>query len=141
MLNGGNGPLQWDASQAASGTSSLTNSYRGPKTYSTVIIGLNEPVAIGESVVLYVRLNECAPPRELRMRWHGPGGAFATVYWGESVIGQEASAINMGPMPAAGGWVRLEVPLSLLRLEQTAITRIDIAYADGQMWFDHFGKR
>jgi hypothetical protein len=138
LQNGYNGPMHWDNGQAASGSSSLTFWYGGPMTYATQIIGLNQPVASGDNVVFYMKLNECAPPRELKMRWFGASG-YTLLYWGEPVIGEEARSINMGPLPPAGGWVRMEIPLSLLRL-QTAITRIDIAYADGQIWFDHFGK-
>ena len=55
-------------------------------------------------------------------------------------LGGESVAVNMGALPAAGGWSRIEIPLSQLTLEQTAVTRIDITYVDGQVWFDHFGK-
>ena len=134
------GPIGFTTDQAASGTKSLAASGTSGSNYYTQITSLSLPVAIGENAVLYLRVNECARPREVRVRWYGPFGNYGTAFWGQSLIGGEAQAISMGAVPTTSDWVRVEIPLSQLKLEQTSITRIDLDYSDGQAWFDHLGK-
>src|SRR5204862_470579 len=55
-------------------------------------------------------------------------------------MGGEAGALNEGAMPSAGGWIRIEIPFSQMRLEQMTITNINISHVDGQVWVDHIGK-
>jgi RHS repeat-associated protein len=139
--NGSATSIHWDASQSASGTQSIVSGYVGNSNYGFFINGLSQPVAIGENVVFYARLNECAPPSELMIRWYNTASGYTVTYWGTPVLGGESGGINMGPMPAATGeWVRIEIPASQLRIEQSLVTKLDINYAGGQMWFDHFGK-
>ena len=53
---------------------------------------------------------------------------FADVL-GNAVIGGESGGYNMGPLPVSGGWARLEIPASLLRMEQGTVTHANIAAA------------
>jgi hypothetical protein len=141
LQNNSGTSIHWDSSQNASGSQSLVTNYLGNGlTYNFFVNGLSQPVATGEKLVFYVRLNECAPPRELFIRWYNSVTGYSVTYWGNPVIGGEGNGVNMGPMPAAGGWVRLEIPASLVRMEQSTVTRLDIEYRDGQMWFDRFGN-
>ncbi len=132
--------MQWDSSQSASGTKSIGRAYLGNANYASGILGLNQAVAIGENAVVYVKLNECAPPADLRITWETPI-KNAQAYWGPSASAAGPYAFYAGTLPvASGGWTRLEIPLSRLGIEQTTVTRIDIAYTNGQIWFDHIGK-
>jgi RHS repeat-associated protein len=133
--------IHWDTSQAASGTQSLVSNYAGSGiTYKFFVNGLSQPVAVGENLVFYIRSNECAPPRELLIRWYNTTTTYSLTYWGAAVIGGESGGYNMGALPVAGGWTRVQIPASQLRMEQSTVTKLDIEYSDGQMWFDHFGK-
>ena len=138
LQNGSNGPMHWDTSQRASGASSLVNSYNGSNTrFETYITGLSQPLQIGESVVAYFRVNACARPQEIGLWWDTNGGS-ANVYWGQKLLGGEQR--SMGPVPTTGEWVRVEIPLSQLGLEQRTLTRIRLVHYGGQVWFDHLGK-
>src|SRR5205807_10032810 len=123
LQNGYNGPFHWDSAQSASGTQSLTNYFYGNgQTYDTSIIGLSQLLAAGENAVVYVRLNECAPPRELKIIWY-TNTAHTSAYWGQALIGGEN--VNMGALPATGAWVRLQIPFSQLGLEGSTLQRVE----------------
>jgi hypothetical protein len=141
LQNNSGTSIHWDSSQSASGSQSLASGYHGNRNYNFFINGLSEPMAIGENVVFYVLLNECAPPEELMIRWYNTASGYTLTYWGTPGRLGEGGGINMGPLPAANGqWTRIEIPASLLGMEQSTVTRLDINYAGGQMWFDRFGK-
>jgi hypothetical protein len=139
LQNGYYGPLHWDRTQAAGGNQSLTNNLFGNVQYSTFVTGLNARLEIGEKVVAYVRMSDSAPAREIKLVWMTNLG-YRGAYWGEALTGSENTCLNMGPLPAAGGWVRLEIPLKQLGLEQTTLTKVELAHYGGQVWFDRLGK-
>ncbi len=75
------------------------------------------------SFYTYVYLDPAAPPISFAINWDVALLAQAAtwahgVYWGASAYAGDSPAYHyMGPMPAAGGWVKLEVPLAALDLE------------------------
>ena len=122
-----------------SGTQSLSSSYLGGgKTYDTTVAGLNQPVSMGENAVVYIRINECAPPREIKIIWYSSSAGYKSAYLGQNVIGGEN--IDLGALPTTSDWVRVEVPFSQLGFSSTNVTKVELSYADGQVWFDHIGK-
>ena len=131
------GTLGWNASQKASGDFAIAYPYAAAHQQGLIIGNLAEKVEIGEKAVLYLRVNECAPPREVKIRWHGEGNG-GNIYWGEPLMGGEMKF--MGPVPTHGQWLRVEVPFSELRLELDKIIRIDIEHRGGQVWVDRIGK-
>jgi RHS repeat-associated protein len=46
----------------------------------------------------------------------------------------------MGPLPAAGGWVRLEVPAFLVGVHDTTLSGMSMSWHTGRAWFDRAGK-
>jgi hypothetical protein len=46
----------------------------------------------------------------------------------------------MGALPAAGGWVRLEVPASLVGLQGAAVDGMAFTLYGGRATWDHAGK-
>ena len=46
----------------------------------------------------------------------------------------------MGDLPAAGQWVRLEVPASAVALEGRTVTGMAFTLYDGQAYWDAAGK-
>jgi mono/diheme cytochrome c family protein len=77
--------------------------------------GAAKPLCVGPEDVLftYVYLDPKAPPREIMLQWNN-GTWDQRAYWGEDRIpfgeANTASRRRLGPLPAAGEWVRLEVP-------------------------------
>lgn len=57
--------------------------------------------------------------------------------WGET---GPYPSVSMGPVPAAGEWVRLEVPASLLGFENHGASKFEVSLFDGKVWVDRVGK-
>ena len=51
------------------------------------------------------------------------------------------SRINMGPLPPAGQWVRLEVPAALVGLEGSSVSGMAFSLYDGKATWDYAGGR
>ena len=98
--------------------------------------GATHPLRVGPDDVLftYVYLDPQAKPREIMLQWNN-GTWDQRAYWGEDLIPfgepNTASRRRLGPMPAAGQWVRLEVPAR----EVGIAAAMDI----GGWSFDQFG--
>src|SRR4029077_16612817 len=77
-------------------------------------------VAVGDTLFAYVYLDPANPPREVMLHWYDGSWEHAA-YWGANLIGWGTDGTvcrrYMGPLPAAGQWVRLAVPASLVGLE------------------------
>ena len=77
-------------------------------------------VAVGDTLFAYVYLDPANPPREMMLHWYDGNWEHAA-YWGENLIawGTDGTVSRryMGPLPAAGQWVRLAVPASQVGLE------------------------
>ncbi|MGO8929761.1 MAG: DUF1553 domain-containing protein [Limisphaerales bacterium] len=78
-------------------------------------VGAAKPLRVGpdDGLFTYVFLDPKAPPREIMLQWNN-GSWDQRAYWGEDLIpygeANTASRRRLGPLPAAGQWVRLEVP-------------------------------
>jgi len=139
VVNGG----VFDPTQHASGSQSFTFLYAGGGQHSISMDGAatTMPLAFGEKVVAYVLINACAVPNELAIRWHTTSGVMRGVYWGAPHgWGEGTTLTNMGAMPAAASWFRVEVPVETLHLQQTSISGFDVQIYDGNVWIDHLGK-
>ena len=66
-------------------------------------------------------------------------------YWGQNLINAgtngTASRRYMGAIPSATGWVRLEVPASLVGLEGVTINGMAFTLYGGHTWWDRAGVR
>ncbi len=118
-----------------------------------------EPWTVDKDQVLFVSvyLDPANVPKEIMLQWND-GTWEHRAYWGENSIdwGQDGSASRkrMGDLPAAGQWVRLEVPAADVGLnpgakingwaftqfdgtvfwDQAGIVRRDVAYASLAAW-------
>ncbi len=111
--------------------------------------GATTPIQVPAGAILYtyVYLDPANLPRELFLTWNA--GTLASpdwhhrAYWGEDLIDKgvngTASRRYMGPLPAAGQWVRLEVPASAVGLEGAAITGMSFGLYDGRATWDTAG--
>ncbi|HKS22644.1 MAG TPA: hypothetical protein VJZ76_07595 [Thermoanaerobaculia bacterium] len=131
----------WDTSQAASGTKSFTlpYQYEGRHDFNIGVNG-SQPVYVGDSLVFYALIDSCAPPTQISVGGWDNTGRFSMSYWGTANGDEAPGAINMGPLPAAGVWVRFEVPMSSWRIEGHLLGTLTLSNVNGHVWYDHIGR-
>jgi hypothetical protein len=97
----------------------------------------------GDTLVAHVFLDPVNPPTQVMLQWND-GTWEHRAYWGASQIpwGVEGtiSRRNMGVLPPTGQWVRLEVPASLVGLENRTINGMAFSLFNGKATWDHGGK-
>ncbi|MBA3241760.1 MAG: RHS repeat-associated core domain-containing protein [Acidobacteria bacterium] len=100
-------------------------------------------VGAGEWLTAYVYLDPASPPSEIMMQWND-GTWEHRAYWGANQIGWGTDGTNsrryMGPLPAAGQWIRLEVPASQTGLEGSIVTGLAFTLYGGRATWDRAGK-
>jgi hypothetical protein len=139
-------PSSWnfDTTQHASGA----NAHKEPlaageheHSFSNAAQSIN--IQQGDVLVTWVLLDPCNPPREVMLEFNSGGSLEHRAIWGDDLISRGAigtvSRYRAGPLPAAGGWVRLEVPAAMVGLESTTVTGMSFDLYDGQAWFDRAG--
>ena len=136
-------PWQWSTDQVASGARSHVQTVRSG-THEHYFTGATETLVTGNGDVLfaYVFLDPCNPPRQLMLEWYD-GSWDHKAYWGDNLVPTNLIGpirTRMGPMPEAGKWVRLEVPVGAVNLKSNSINGIAFVIYDGQAWFDRPGK-
>ncbi len=100
------------------------------------------PIATGDSVFTYVYLDPANPPSEVMIAWSTNSSWEHRAYWGADkiTVGTGAGHYYAGPLPATGGWVRLQVPASAVGLEGQSVTAMNFSLYDGRATFDASGK-
>ncbi len=99
-------------------------------------------IGVGEKIFTDVYLDPSFPPSEIMFQW-SEGTTWKRAYWGANVFfpGQESTTNRyVGPLPATGKWVRLEVPASQLGLEGTSLNGMAFTLFNGRATFDRTGK-
>lgn len=101
-------------------------------------------VGVGDKLYAYVYLDPANPPSEVMLQWNVNGSWEHRAYWGANSIGWGTDGTTsrqyMGTLPAAGGWVRLEVPASLVGLEGTTVNGMAFTLYGGRATWDQAGK-
>ncbi len=113
--------------------------------------GANPPLVVnpGDVMVAYVYLDPANPPSEIELQWNTNSCGWCTrAFWnntGTDQIGWGTVGTNslryIGPLPATGTWVRLEVPASTLGLEGQSINGMAFTLFGGRAAWDHAGKK
>jgi RHS repeat-associated protein len=100
-------------------------------------------VNAGDKLYTYVYLDPANPPSEVMLQWND-GSWEHRAYWGANniVAGVDgtASRRNMGPLPPAGQWVRLEVEASAVGLEGKTLNGMAFTLDGGRASWDKAGK-
>ena len=100
-------------------------------------------VQTGDTLFAYAYLDPANPPSELMLAWYAGGNWEHRAYWGANLINKGTDGTDgrryMGPLPATGQWVRLEVPANAVGLEGAAITGMAFTLFDGQVTWDTTG--
>jgi len=97
----------------------------------------------GEVLFAYVYLDPSNLPSEIMLQWND-GTWEHRAYWGANNIvyglAGTTSLLNMGPLPAAGQWVLLQVPASQVGLEGATLNGMAFSQFDGRATWDYAGK-
>jgi len=100
-------------------------------------------VAAGESLFAHVYLDPANPPSQVMLQWYD-GSWEHRAYWGMNYIGYGTHGTPgrryMGPLPAAGQWVRLQVPASAVALEGSRVHGMAFTLYGGRATWDYAGK-
>ena len=99
-------------------------------------------IGVGDLMYVYVYLDPVNPPSELMLQWND-GTWEHRAYWGANLIlfgtNGTASRRYMGPRPATGQWVRLEVPAAQVGLEGRRVNGIAFSLYGGRVTWDAAG--
>jgi len=99
-------------------------------------------VASGDTLFAYVYIDPANPPTELMIQWKDTNWEHRA-YWGANSIAYGNSGSNgrryMGPLPASGVWVRLEVPASQVGLEGSTLNGMSFSLFNGRANWDAAG--
>src|ERR1051326_5363394 len=97
----------------------------------------------GDNLFAYVYLDPANAPREIMLEWND-GCWEHRAFWGENVISWgvygTSNRLDMGDLPPAGQWARLEVPASALGLEGAVLKGMGFMQVDGQATWDYAGR-
>jgi RHS repeat-associated protein len=100
-------------------------------------------VNAGDKLYAHVYLDPANTPSEVMLQWND-GVWEHRAYWGANNIGFGVDGTEsrryMGPLPAAGGWVKLEVPVSAVGLEGKTLNGMAFTLYGGRAWWDKAGK-
>jgi RHS repeat-associated protein len=102
------------------------------------------PVRYGGKLYAHVYIDPEYPTQEVMLQWgEDTQGWEHRAYWGANLIGFGTEGTNsrryMGPLPAAGGWVRLEVPASAVGLEGKQVHAMAFTLYGGRANWDLAG--
>jgi hypothetical protein len=97
----------------------------------------------GDTLFAWVYLDPINPPRELMIEWND-GCWEHRAFWGENLIqwGEYGTSdrLDMGVLPPAGEWVRLEASASALKLEGATLKGMSFMLYDGLATWDYAGR-
>lgn len=146
--NGDEGSKSWKwvespVHPAYSGRSSVLRTTKGvSQQYFDAAIELLH-VGAGDKLFAHVYLDPANPPKTIMLQFKS-GDFEHRAYWGESKIefGKEgrASRLPMGPLPALGRWVRLEVDANKINVKPGAkIDGLAFTQFGGTVYWDRAG--
>jgi RHS repeat-associated protein len=101
-------------------------------------------VSSGDKLFTWLYLDPANTPSEAMLQWHENGSWEHRAYWGANKIdwGVDGTASRryMGPLPQAGGWVKLEIPASAVGLEGKIVNGMAFTLFGGRAAWDKAGK-
>ena len=101
-------------------------------------------VGVGDVLYTYVYVDPANVPSELVLQWNDGSSWEHRAYWGANNVSMGTdgtiSRHYMGPMPATGQWVQLQVPASAVGLEGITVSGMAFTLYDGRATWDVTGK-
>jgi hypothetical protein len=99
------------------------------------------PLTTGDRLYAYVYLDPANPPQQIMLQFKDGNSSWEhRAYWGANLIPSENKRF-MGPLPLAGGWVRLEVPVEQVGLAGQSINGMAFTQYAGRVWWDDAGLK
>jgi uncharacterized repeat protein (TIGR01451 family) len=102
------------------------------------------PMSPGDKLFTYVFLDINNLPREIMLEWKDESGWEHRAYWGGNRINFGTDGTNsrryMGPLPRAGTWARLEIPVSAVGLDASTLNGMAFTLDGGRATWDLVGK-
>ncbi|HEY8744655.1 MAG TPA: FlgD immunoglobulin-like domain containing protein, partial [Chloroflexota bacterium] len=98
-------------------------------------------LTVDDNLIQYVYLDPLHAPTEIYLQFYtGDGDGEHRAFWGTDQVqtGGKAGTVSLyplGALPAAGGWVRLQVPADKLGLSGKPINGVLYGSFDGQTWW------
>ncbi len=140
----GSHPWNWTSEKApVSGT--LAHSSVGTGQHEHGFQDASAPLTVGrgDTLFVWIYLDPANSPEALMVSWND-GSWEHRAYWGANKIlyGMPGTAgrRDMGALPAAGQWVKLEVPASGVELEGREVTGMGFAAFGGALLWDAAGR-
>ncbi len=101
----------------------------------------------GDQLFAWVWIDPKDPPRVIQLKFGGeaPPGTFAhSVFWGDlQALGEpppSPTPQRMGNLPAAGQWVRLQIPAERMGIKPgTELRQMAFLQVDGTVYYDRVG--
>jgi len=97
----------------------------------------------GDTLYAYIYLDPANPPSEIMLSWNTGSSWEHRAYWGANLINYgldgTPSRRSMGPLPAVGQWVQLQVPASQVGLEGTTVSGMSFSLYNGRATWDAAG--
>src|SRR5204863_8922490 len=97
----------------------------------------------GDVMFVSVYIDPASVPTELMVQWND-GTWEHRAYWGANQINYGADGTvtrrNMGAVPAAGKWIRLQIPASQVGLEGKTVKGMSFSAFGGRVTWDATGK-
>jgi beta-glucosidase len=118
----------------------------GQGLHQHFFMGASTTLSVGNNDVLfaYVYLDPANLPSEVMLQWNDGSSWEHRAFWGADRITYGAYGTNgrrpMGALPAAGQWVQLSVPASLVGLGGSTLNGMAFTLFDGRATWDHAGK-
>jgi hypothetical protein len=101
-------------------------------------------VSAGEKLFAWVYLDPAYTPSEVMLQWNVNGSWEHRAYWGANRIGWGVDGTTsrryMGPLPQAGGWVKLAIPTFAVGLEGKVVNGMAFTLYGGRAAWDKAGK-
>jgi hypothetical protein len=137
-------PTQWQTEQVFSGKRALKRSDKGlaQDYYETGAAPLDIPPS--GVVFAHVFIDPKNPPKTIMLQFHKGDwnhraiwGEYDTIPWGQPNSTEKS---NFGPLPEAGRWVRLEIPIAKIGLQPgDQIAGFALTQVGGTVYWDKVG--
>jgi hypothetical protein len=100
-------------------------------------------IEVGDTLYAYIYVDPANPPSEIMLSWNTGSSWEHRAYWGANLINYgldgTPSKRYMGPLPATGQWIQLQVPASQVGLEGTTVSGMSFSLYNGRATWDAAG--
>jgi hypothetical protein len=100
-------------------------------------------IGVGDTLYAYIYVDPANPPSEIMLSWNTGSSWEHRAYWGANLINYglngTPSCRYMGPVPATGQWIKLQVPASQVGLEGTTVSGMSFSLYNGRATWDAAG--